>query len=868
MRATSLRIECFLVSLALIGSVALAGPNRWTSSGPEGPRVDRIFTDPDEAAVAYAVTYNAGIFKTSNGGQSWRPANEGLPDVYVLAFLIQPDAPSTLFAATATGIFISTDAGEHWRRQAGIEGSVTTFAFDSSSGVLYSGTGSGVSRSADGGRTWEKTSSTLDGWYINALAVSPDGTLYATARARGASFLFSSRDHARTWTEVTKAPIADFVTIDRDSSAIYVLSRDISVSTDGGNTWKTLPIITGSPAIDSIIPAGAGHLYAATGLGVYEYTDLSQKWRLVGSSLIQRVHALAITSSTPHRFYAALDIGVMTNVETEADWTPANAGLPGAFSNDVAILDSDPAVVFAATSVGLSSKTADDTSMWQKSGKVPQPRHVESPRGQQDTLYVSTYNSVLKTNDAGATWKTIAASTAFALAVAPSKPATVYAALSDSLAKSTNGGATWTNISSGLPLGYFAFYYGFTANSIAVAPTDDSKVYVATPDAVYKTTDGGTKWTIAASQPNAAALAIEPNDPSVVYAASGGAGILRSSDDGTTWTPAGLIDKHVLSLTIGGAPSALYAGTTDGHLYRSDDRGDTWNAVEDGLTRSPIYRLAITGSGDRLYAATSAGVYEYNIVNRDIQIAPEPDDPLRVARLVDQWTGAQASSGLVIPVVGTARGIGAIFTTQLTLSNDRQTSQDVLLAYLPEIYSGSASTFRFTLPPSSTVTMDDIHERLAIDGIGSLVVIGINGSDQVDADANINASARIWMHPRDGRAPFSQSIEAVRAALFAGHSHASASGLEHDATSRTNVGIVNLSSDSHQFTVQVNGERASSQFTLGLPPFTFEQVAVPDADYGSLSLEVFADAETARWMFYGSTINNSTSEAHTTVGTP
>jgi len=46
------------------------------------------------------------------------------------------------------------------------------------------------------------------------------------------------------------------------------------------------------------------------------------------------------------------------------------------------------------------------------------------------------------------------------------------------------------------------------------------------------------------------------------------------------------------------------------------------------------------------------------------------------------------------------------------------------------------------------------------------------------------------------------------------------------------------------------------------------QTVVPPGDYGALSLVVFADTSTARWTFYGSSIDNVTGEARTSVGTP
>src|ERR1700674_5806897 len=101
MRRRSLRscLISFGVVFAVLVPSAVAGLNRWTSSGPEGAILTQIVSDPTDSAVAYALTRGAGIYKTSNGGDSWQAANEGLPDLLVSALVIQPVAPKTMYVA-------------------------------------------------------------------------------------------------------------------------------------------------------------------------------------------------------------------------------------------------------------------------------------------------------------------------------------------------------------------------------------------------------------------------------------------------------------------------------------------------------------------------------------------------------------------------------------------------------------------------------------------------------------------------------------------------------------------------------------------------------------------------------------------------
>jgi hypothetical protein len=394
---------------------------------------------------------------------------------------------------------------------------------------------------------------------------------------------------------------------------------------------------------------------------------------------------------------------------------------------------------------------------------------------------------------------------------------------------------------------------------------------------LFKTTDGGANWIQVSKTIIAPSLAIDAGDPPAVYAA--GNALMKSADGGQTWTGAGLVDKFVSSVTASRTSSPiLYAGTRDGHVYRTTDGGDSWTELADGLTRAAVLRLSVDASGDHLYAATNAGVYEYHFVNDNTLIEPLSDDSLRLPRLLDQLLGSTAlsdsSAAFVLPIVGRVTGVrGNLFATKVTLTNDRAVKQDVLLAWLPQAYAGKVSSFRLTLPAASAgsagaIDIADVAARLGISGIGSLAVFAIDATgDNLDANASVGGSSRIWVRPADRRAPFSQSIPAVRSTLISDHARATAADLRNDSAFRTNVGIANLSASVHQFTVQINGERASGQFTVAVPPFSLMQWPIPNADYGALSLVVFADTST-RWLFYGSTIDNTTGEARTTVGLP
>ena len=100
------------------------------------------------------------MFRSTDGGGSWRVVNTGLTHSVVLALAINPATPATVYAGTYDGVYKSTDGGESSRTAyTGMTDTyVPTLAIDpKTSAILYAGTdGGGVFKSTDGGGRWTR----------------------------------------------------------------------------------------------------------------------------------------------------------------------------------------------------------------------------------------------------------------------------------------------------------------------------------------------------------------------------------------------------------------------------------------------------------------------------------------------------------------------------------------------------------------------------------------------------------------------------------------------------------------------------------------------------------------------------------------
>jgi photosystem II stability/assembly factor-like uncharacterized protein len=103
------------------------GGDSWTENlaGNTVPEflITRLAVDPGNPDVVYATVANAGhrhLFRSRDAGDTWEDADRGrLPDISHNAILIHPDDPARLFVANDVGVFTSEDAGATWQNLSG-----------------------------------------------------------------------------------------------------------------------------------------------------------------------------------------------------------------------------------------------------------------------------------------------------------------------------------------------------------------------------------------------------------------------------------------------------------------------------------------------------------------------------------------------------------------------------------------------------------------------------------------------------------------------------------------------------------------------------------------------------------------------------
>ncbi len=200
-----------------------------------------------------------------------------------------------------------------------------------------------------------------------------------------------------------------------------------------------------------------------------------------------------------------------------------------------------------------------------------------------------------KTTDGGLTWTTntdnLTVIGCTDLAIDPSNPNTMYLATGDGYAgdtycigvlKSTDGGLSWNP--SGLT---FAVSTQREMRRLIINPQNPQILLAATNAGIYRTTNGGSSWTLVASG-TTYDLEFKPSHPNVVYA--GGTTLRRSTDGGLTWVtisngiPTTGCNRMALGVSAADT-NVVYALRSNssnsgyGGLYRSTDGGTTFTVM-------------------------------------------------------------------------------------------------------------------------------------------------------------------------------------------------------------------------------------------------------------------------------------------------
>jgi hypothetical protein len=243
-----------------------------------------------------------------------------------------------------------------------------------------------------------------------------------------------------------------------------------------------------------------------------------------------------------------------------------------------------------------------------------------------------------KSTNAGLTWDatplhTVNNGGSYSMTGDPTYPNTVYIGgiiqgtpNTAKIFKTTNAGSTFSDVSTGLSPG------GYMINALAVHHGNPSIAYATTfYEGLYRTTNGGTNWTLVLPGSFLSCLATTHAAPAVAYAGKDTI-IYKSTDSGATWfvPGSGYGGVYKLSRTLTAAQasaSVVYTGAHRG-VFKTTNAGTIWSAANQGITLANISNFMNAPSSPNVIYTEFAGIGVHKTTNcgGDWQILPTPLD--------------------------------------------------------------------------------------------------------------------------------------------------------------------------------------------------------------------------------------------------
>lgn len=295
--------------------------------------------------------------------------------------------------------------------------------------------------------------------------------------------------------------------------------------------------------------------------------------------------------------------------------------------------DTDEGSLFQSTDSGLSyTPTVQTAGIDSTVGSLSATTIRSFPSDPSIVYLATTTNGLLRSLDRGKSWTELKDASnqmnenaqIYDIEFDPRNPNTMYAAAFQEgrghVFKSSDRGQSWTE-SYVIPNENFAVY------TIEVDPINTQNLYIGTAEGgLLQSSDAGLSWKLQTKLEGPIVdLAINPQAPSIVTAATTKRGVYQTIDSGATWNQIGKDELRKLRganeiehvIVDPNTPSTIYLTSKFG-IVRSDDNGGTWSAIEiipsqtQGVTSMVVQKgnsnVLYYGSGSIMYKSTDRGV--------------------------------------------------------------------------------------------------------------------------------------------------------------------------------------------------------------------------------------------------------------------
>jgi hypothetical protein len=600
--------------------------------------------------------FGTGVLKSTDAGATWtRVSNASLPALGTTAEIeVDPTNQNRVYILQATytsttsyndptqttnslfrgGFYLSEDGGVSWRRT--LAGRPRDIAVHPSNPqILYLGmtlvdvnstvqSPAGIYKSLDGGATWlpapiftAAAGTTTSDVRIAVTPAAPE-CLYVISGTRTAVRVDISENGGLVWTNKSTAGIDpgqfgynSYLHVDpSDANTIYVGTRDIYKSTNGGDSWNSLTKnFTGAN---------------------FSYTPFS-------SNTHPDQHAFAFAPNNPNTIYAGNDGGISKSTDGGATFTSLNASLTLTQFVGISMHPTDPNISYGGTQDNGTQRRIVGTNTWREFSSGDGGRSIVNAANPSMVFTTYIYGRVNRFTNDGLTFSaTIANNPTFGEPETNQRIA-FYPPMVGNGVDSTIYFGTWRL--------FTCTTCEATPNWTATAGTTDltkgttdvlSAIGVerkAAAQVIYTgsargrvmvSQDGGLNWTdrtVGLPDRFVESITVNPSNSAEAFITFGGFGtghVFRTTNFGATWTniggtpgqPTAIPNVPVSAFLIDPTtPTTFYAGSDIG-VFRSTDNGATWTTFNNGMLPAVVTGFATSAGGVIQLSTYGRGAYE------------------------------------------------------------------------------------------------------------------------------------------------------------------------------------------------------------------------------------------------------------------
>jgi photosystem II stability/assembly factor-like uncharacterized protein len=547
------------------------------------PRNSKIvWVGTGESWVRNSVSIGDGIYKSTDGGENW--TNVGLRDSeHIAKILVDPGDSDTVYACATghlwddnaeRGVYKTSDGGKTWRKVLGganlstgcgmlamaaaepktIYASLWDFrrqAWTFRSG----GDGSGLYKSTDGGEHWtEFTPANAKGFPEKpygriAVQVAPSKpqVVYAAVESKS-SALFRSNDGGGSWERLDASQFmvwrpfyfANLIVDPKDENRVFKVDAMLLESSDGG---KSFSMVSGSAHGDFhdvwIDPANPNLIVAGDDGGLWRSQDGGTRWEHLNNLPVSQFYHVSVDMAEPYRVYGGLQDNSSFVGDSSYPGGVSNSRWENMYGGDGFWMWEDPSdatYIYAESQggeIGRVNRVTHETRAIKPYAQYGEKKlrfnwntPIQMSPNEKGTIYLGA-QYLYRSRDHGQSWERISPdlstndpekqkqeesggvtvdnssaemnTTIYSIAESPKNGQVIWAGTDDgNLQVTRDGGKNWTNVAGNLPgieKGSWVSWVEASRYSEAAAyATIDRHMYGDMQPHVFKTVDYGKTW--------------------------------------------------------------------------------------------------------------------------------------------------------------------------------------------------------------------------------------------------------------------------------------------------------------------------------------------------------------------------------------